>query len=80
SASDNVMLPQMHLIARLFRNRGREEQAFVEVAQALSLHPNAPQLPGGSFSGGNAQKLMVGRWTNPESNVRLLLMDEPTQG
>ena len=33
-----------------------------------------------NFSGGNAQKLAVGRWLSGLQPVKLLVLDEPTQG
>jgi ABC-type sugar transport system ATPase subunit len=40
----------------------------------------APGLAGDGFSGGNAQKLVMGRWLMDGSGVTVLLLDEPTQG
>jgi len=53
---------------------------FDRVADLVRLSPPNPQAPGGSFSGGNAQKIMVGRWLADLADTRLLLLDEPTQG
>ena len=39
-----------------------------------------PDTKGSSFSGGNAQKLALGRWLAGLRDIRLLLLDEPTQG
>lgn len=81
TAVDNVVLPHMKKLGKGFvRSKKAELKAFEAVADALSVHPNIPSLPGSSFSGGNAQKLMIGRWTNPASKAKLLLLDEPTQG
>ncbi|GAB2551146.1 sugar ABC transporter ATP-binding protein [Leucobacter ruminantium] len=80
TAVDNVVLPHMKKLGRFVRSKRAETKTFEQVADALDVHPNTPTLTGGSFSGGNAQKLMIGRWTNPASNARLLLLDEPTQG
>ncbi len=80
TAVDNVVLPHMKKLGGFVRSKRAELKAFEAVADALSVHPNNPSLAGSSFSGGNAQKLMIGRWTNPASNAQLLLLDEPTQG
>jgi ABC-type sugar transport system ATPase subunit len=45
---------------------------------ALQVRPDQPELPAASFSGGNQQKLVIGRSLLAEP--RLLLIEEPTQG
>lgn len=80
SAQDNVVLPHLSALGKGVRSASAERAAFSAIAEALSVQPNDPKLPGGSFSGGNAQKLMIGRWTNPASKAKVLLLDEPTQG
>lgn len=80
SARDNVVIPHMSRLARLFRSTRAEDGIFSDVSSSLRVTPNDPKLHGGMFSGGNAQKLMVGRWANPRSKTQLLLLDEPTQG
>ena len=34
----------------------------------------------GEMSGGNQQKVILGRWTNSEMTTKLLILDEPTKG
>ncbi|WP_341946358.1 sugar ABC transporter ATP-binding protein [Microbacterium sp. LWH11-1.2] len=81
TAVDNVVLPHMRKLGKFgIRSRRSERAAFDTIADALALHPREPDQAGGAFSGGNAQKLMIGRWTNPASDAKVLLFDEPTQG
>jgi ABC-type sugar transport system ATPase subunit len=81
SGVDNIALPHLRSLGRLgFRSKKAERAAFDAVADALAVQPRDPEMSGGLFSGGNAQKLMIGRWTNPASNAKVLLLDEPTQG
>ncbi len=81
SSLDNVLLPYFARIGRLWwRNRASERRQFADTAGFLRLKPANPRAPAWTFSGGNQQKLVVGRWLTEESNARFLLLDDPTQG
>ena len=81
SALDNVLLPYFRAVGRSWwRGRSREKSYFAETARLLRLQPPHPGPPASSYSGGNQQKLVVGRWLGDESDAQLLLLDEPTQG
>jgi ABC-type sugar transport system ATPase subunit len=81
-AADNVLLPSYAHLARAgtARDRRAEQTLFGAVAGAMSLAPNRPHLAAARYSGGNQQKLVIGRWLNPRTGCRLLLLDEPTDG
>jgi ribose transport system ATP-binding protein len=80
SAQENLMMPHYSAISRLWRRPRRELHVFNKIAADLKLHPASPATKGSSFSGGNAQKLVLGRWLADLHDVHLLLLDEPTQG
>ncbi|WP_408898513.1 sugar ABC transporter ATP-binding protein [Nocardioides sp. R1-1] len=81
SALDNALLPAQGALARLgVRRRGAERRAFSALAASLSVHPSTPEAPARAFSGGNQQKLLLGRWVNGLLPTTVLLLDEPTQG
>jgi ribose transport system ATP-binding protein len=81
SALDNVTARDMSTVSRAgFRSLKREHSLFDDTARLMSLKPNNRSLPAAGFSGGNQQKLLIGRWVNPASQVRVLLLDDPTQG
>ncbi|MCZ2438846.1 MAG: sugar ABC transporter ATP-binding protein [Burkholderiales bacterium] len=81
SARDNLLLPCLRKLARAgVRRFRREAETFREVAQALDLQPRNPELPVERLSGGNQQKLLIGRVLAQRRDVRVLLVDEPTQG
>ncbi|WP_236067547.1 sugar ABC transporter ATP-binding protein [Streptomyces brasiliscabiei] len=81
SAQDNVLLPSVRTLARRgVRALGAERRVFGSLAEAVGLRPARPRLPAAAFSGGNQQKLLLGRWINEARTVDLLLLDEPTQG
>ena len=46
--------------------------------RALSIKAPSPQSRASSLSGGNQQKVVFGRWREPQP--KLLLLDEPTVG
>ncbi|MFE7760814.1 sugar ABC transporter ATP-binding protein [Streptomyces sp. NPDC057438] len=81
SAQDNVLLPSVRTLARRgVRALGTERRVFGALAGAVGLRPARPGLPASAFSGGNQQKLLLGRWINEARAVDVLLLDEPTQG
>jgi ribose transport system ATP-binding protein len=59
-------------------NAGREQAEAERIATSLDLRPLDVRRPVRTLSGGNQQKVVVGRWLL--GDVRLLLLDEPTRG
>jgi ribose transport system ATP-binding protein len=59
-------------------NAGRERAEAERIAEALDLRPLDVRRPVRTLSGGNQQKVVVGRWLL--GGTRLLLLDEPTRG
>ncbi|WP_205014187.1 sugar ABC transporter ATP-binding protein [Nocardioides albidus] len=81
SALDNALLPAQGVLSRFGLRSGRaEREAFASLAASLAIHPSTPAAPARSFSGGNQQKLLLGRWINGILPTTVLLLDEPTQG
>jgi len=81
SAQDNALLPSIRPLARRgVRALTRERRIFGALSEAVGLRPARPRLPAAAFSGGNQQKLVLGRWINEARSVEVLLLDEPTQG
>ena len=75
----NVTLAGFARFARLgFTDAGRERDAAERVTRGLDLRPADVRRPVRTLSGGNQQKVVVGRWLL--GNTRLLLLDEPTRG
>ena len=50
----------------------------IDIGKTVGLRPNAPHLPVEALSGGNQQKVVVGRWL--ATGRRLLIAEDPTAG
>jgi ribose transport system ATP-binding protein len=61
-----------------FTDARGERQAASRTADSLELRPRDVNRPVRTLSGGNQQKVVVGRWLL--GDTRLLLLDEPTRG
>lgn len=59
-------------------SRRRERARAVALIAALGVRPADPDALAGTLSGGNQQKVVVGRWLAAGS--RLWLLDDPTRG
>jgi D-xylose transport system ATP-binding protein len=56
----------------------REYQSATEIARRLDIRASSLDVQAGTLSGGNQQKIVVGKWLS--KNPRILLLDEPTRG
>jgi ABC-type sugar transport system ATPase subunit len=79
SAADNVTLTNLAAttVAGIVNERRRVEHAATIMRQ-LAFDVARLNAPAETFSGGNQQKLVIGKWLY--RNPRVLLLDEPTQG
>ncbi|MFC5677943.1 sugar ABC transporter ATP-binding protein [Aeromicrobium endophyticum] len=80
SAMENLLMPHYSVLSTPWRKRSRESQIFDGIAEMVHLRPARATLEADSFSGGNAQKLAVGRWLGQLGTASVMLLDEPTQG
>jgi len=77
--SDNSTLAALKKISGAFiTHRSRETAATQKVMASLRVKANSPMTVTGTLSGGNQQKVVLGKWllTNP----KVLFLDEPTRG
>ncbi len=76
---DNMTLAGLkNLSGRFLTDRTREIVAARASMQSLRIKANSPMTVTGTLSGGNQQKVVLGKWllTNP----KVLFLDEPTRG
>ncbi len=61
-----------------FLSPRREADDAAAIGQRVGLRPNDPDLPVEALSGGNQQKVVVGRWL--KTGRKLLVAEDPTAG
>ena len=77
--SSNVALPSFRLFSSLgLIRRKKIERASLDILRDMDLRPLNIDKPIGTFSGGNQQKVIIGRWL--AASAEILLFDEPTRG
>jgi ribose transport system ATP-binding protein len=75
----NIGLPAMRRFSKLGLIRKAALKArSKELMREVGLRPLDVTRPIGSFSGGNQQKAIIGRWL--AADTRIFLFDEPTRG
>jgi ribose transport system ATP-binding protein len=59
-------------------DRTRERAAIEDMIRLLSIRTSETQAPVGSLSGGNQQKVVIGKWLMVAP--RIILLNDPTRG
>lgn len=75
SVRENVVLPAF---GRYWHRRGSEQAALDEVIKRFDVRPPSPDVLFGSLSGGNQQKVLMGKWLLLDPAV--MILDDPTSG
>jgi ABC-type sugar transport system ATPase subunit len=76
---DNMTLPQVDdLTAGPFVSGGAEISIFDQYRDRLAIKTPGWRQPVGYLSGGNQQKIVIGKWLSMQP--RVLIVDEPTRG
>jgi ABC-type sugar transport system ATPase subunit len=81
SVRENALIPvwqrYAHQLLR-WQSRSRQTRDVGGVMKQVALKAPSIDTPVGHLSGGNQQKVVLGRWINAKSDI--LLLDEPTRG
>ena len=75
----NISMAALHKISSGIFIRSQQEVArAAEAIARLGIRARGPEQVVGQLSGGNQQKVVLGKWL--ETEPRILIMDEPTRG
>ncbi len=76
---ENLFLSDLKSISKWgVLNRAREKQIVNRLMKTLHVKPDDPEYQTGLLSGGNQQKIAIGKWLTKEYDI--YLMDEITSG
>ncbi|MCC8116860.1 MAG: sugar ABC transporter ATP-binding protein [Planctomycetes bacterium] len=80
SIRENIALPNLDLLSGVggVVNRRREREMVAKTVANLHVKLASPEMDAGNLSGGNQQKVVVGKWLARSS--RVVIFDEPTRG
>lgn len=79
SVGENISLAILRSLTRWGIVRGRTERELTEIQLSdLSVKAANPHIAAATLSGGNQQKLVLGKWL--ARNPKVLILDEPTRG
>jgi ABC-type sugar transport system ATPase subunit len=79
SVRENLMMAATCRTPRLRPPSARRELAAVRTAiDDLQIRAHSPRVPVSTLSGGNQQKVVLGKWLT--TDPRVLMLDEPTRG
>lgn len=79
SIRENISVPHLRRWSRLgIVATGREARAVAEAMREFAIRTPSAEQPVSLLSGGNQQKVVLGRWTR--ATPRVYVLEEPTQG
>jgi len=79
SVTENLTAPSLDRVShRGWLSKKREKELSREIAGFFQVDSKRMSSAAGTLSGGNQQKVALGKWIGPQP--KLLLVDEPTRG
>lgn len=79
SVRENLMMASTSRLARLRHpSNGREAPVVESLMSGLRIRAHSPGVPVATLSGGNQQKVVLGKWLS--TGPKVLMLDEPTRG
>ena len=78
---ENITMPILEKMkGRFLLSRKKEYGVTNKAIDKYSIRTPSPDKEVIELSGGNQQKVILGRWTTDEIGTKLLILDEPTKG
>ena len=80
TVAENITLANLHAVCRAggFIDFNAETETARRYIDALGIRTTGPRQPARLLSGGNQQKVVIGKWLFRQA--RLIIFDEPTRG
>ncbi len=81
SVRENLALPSLRDLSAMGMVRSKAERRFAsEAVKAFGVRPPLIDVASGTLSGGNQQKVVLGKWLVREPAAEVVVLDEPTRG
>jgi len=81
SIRDNVCMPVLDKLKKgLFLDSKARTELAEEAIGKYSIKTHSVNKVVAELSGGNQQKVILGRWTSSKMDTKILILDEPTKG
>jgi ribose transport system ATP-binding protein len=81
SISDNITLPALwRIFPKGLKSRAKAQRIAVDIARRVRVAASSVRQSVKTLSGGNQQKVVIGKWLAIPGERRLIIIDEPTRG
>jgi ABC-type sugar transport system ATPase subunit len=81
SIRDNISMPVLPKMKKgMFLDKKREQELADAAVAKYSIKTPTTDKIAVELSGGNQQKVILGRWTSDKIDTKILILDEPTKG